>query len=154
MILIEGKQVAEKRREKIVNKLKGLKETPSFAVIRVEGDPASEIYIRIKRKMCEELGINFTEYCLEKDVTQEELMNLIHKLNDDKSVHAILLQSPIPYHLDIMEAFEAINPEKDVDGFSPINTGRLVQGQPSFKACTPSGIMMLLEGTKPAMLLP
>lgn len=145
MILIEGKQVAEKRREKIVEKLKELKGTPSFAVIRVGDDPASEIYIRIKRKMCEELGINFTEYHLEKDVTQEALLDVIKKLNDDKSVHAILLQSPIPYHLDIMQAFEAIDPNKDVDGFSPVNTGRLVQGQPSFKACTPYGIMMLLD---------
>ena len=145
MILLEGKQVAEKRREKIVEKLKELKGTPSFAVIRVGDDPASEIYIRIKRKMCEELGINFTEYHLEKDVTQEALLDVIKKLNDDKSVHAILLQSPIPYHLDIMQAFEAIDPNKDVDGFSPVNTGRLVQGQPSFKACTPYGIMMLLD---------
>ncbi len=145
MILIEGKKVAEKRREKIIAKLKDLNGTPSLVVIRVGDDPASEIYIRLKRKMCEELGINFTEYHLEKDITQEELLNLIYKLNDDKSVNAILLQSPIPYHLDIMQAFEAINPGKDVDGFSPINTGRLVQGQDSFRACTPSGIMMLLD---------
>lgn len=145
MILIEGKKVAEKRREKIIARLKDLNGTPSLVVIRVGDDPASEIYIRLKRKMCEELGINFTEYHLEKDITQEELLNLIYKLNDDKSVNAILLQSPIPYHLDIMQAFEAINPDKDVDGFSPINTGRLVQGQDSFRACTPSGIMMLLD---------
>lgn len=145
MILIEGKKVAEKRREKIIAKLKELKGTPSLVVIRVGDDPASEIYIRIKRKMCDELGINFTEYHLEKDITQEDLLNLIYKLNDDVSVNAILLQSPIPYHLDIIQAFEAINPDKDVDGFSPINTGRLVQGQDSFRACTPSGIMMLLD---------
>jgi methylenetetrahydrofolate dehydrogenase (NADP+)/methenyltetrahydrofolate cyclohydrolase len=123
MILIEGKKVAEKRREKIIAKLKGLNGTPSLVVIRVGNDPASEIYIHLKRKMCEEIGVNFTEYHLEKDVTQEELLNLISKLNDDDSVNAILLQIPIPYHLDIMQAFEAINPDKDARIFDYADYG-------------------------------
>ena len=145
MILIEGKKVAEKRKEKIKNKIKELSGVPALAVIRVGEDPASEIYVRLKRKMCEEIGIDFTEYHLDKEIEQKDLMGLIERLNDDDKTNAILLQSPIPYQLDILKAFESIDPKKDVDGFSPINTGRLVQGQDSFRACTPSGIMMLLE---------
>lgn len=145
MILIEGKKVAEKYREKLKEKVKELDGRPSLAVIRVGDDPASEIYIRLKRKMCEEIGIDFTEYHLDKEIEQKDLADLIEKLNVDEKTNAILLQSPIPYHLDILKAFELISPEKDVDGFSPVNVGRLVQGQESFRACTPYGIMMLLK---------
>ncbi len=145
MELIEGKKVADKLREKLKLRIAEFPSTPSFAVIRVGNDAASEIYVRLKRKMCEEVGINFTEYHLDNEVTQKELITLIKKLNTDNGVHGILLQSPIPYHLNIYEAFEAIDPKKDVDGFNPINAGRLLQGQDSFKACTPKGIMTLLE---------
>lgn len=145
MELIDGKKVAQKLRVELKEKVKLLDSKPSLAVIRVGDDAASEIYVKLKRKMCEELGINFTEYHLDKTIEQTELIDLIKKLNADESINGILLQSPIPYHLNIIEAFENIAPEKDVDGFNPINVGRLAQSQECFAACTPVGVMKLLE---------
>lgn len=145
MIIIDGKKVAEKIRKNLKEKVSKLPESPNFAVIIIGNDPASLIYINGKRKACEEIGINFTDYHLEEDVTQEELESLIEKLNMDNKVNGILLQSPIPYHLNILEAFKKISPDKDVDGFSTENVGKLVQGQESFVACTPYGIMQLLK---------
>lgn len=145
MELIDGKKVAENYRVELKEKIKTLPSKPGLAVIRVGDDAASEIYVRLKRKMCEELEIKFTEYHLDSNIQQEELIGLIKKLNDDKEVNGILLQSPIPYHLNIIEAFETISPDKDVDGFNPTNVGRLSQGQDSFAASTPAGVMKLLE---------
>ena len=110
MELIDGKKVAENYRVELKEKIKTLPSKPGLAVIRVGDDAASEIYVRLKRKMCEELEINFTEYHLNSDIQQDELIGLIKKLNDDKTVNGILLQSPIPYHLNIIEAFETISP--------------------------------------------
>ena len=145
MTLIDGKKVAEKCKKNIEERIKRLNRTPGFAVIRIGEDEASKIYVRLKHKMSEELGINFTEYHLEENITQEDLISLIRKLNADDEVDGILLQSPIPYHLNILEAFQTIAPEKDVDGFSPINVGKLVQRQECFAACTPTGVMMMLK---------
>ena len=145
MTLIDGKYVSEKCKEDIKEKIKKLNKVPGLAVIRIGEDEASKIYVRLKHQMCDELGINFTEYHLEETITQEELINLIEKLNNDESVNGILLQSPIPYHLNILEAFKTIAPEKDVDGFSPVNVGKLVQRQESFAPCTPLGIMRMLK---------
>lgn len=145
MTLIDGKKVAEKCKKNIEERIKKLNKMPGFAVIRIGEDEASKIYVRLKHKMSEELGINFTEYHLNEDVTQEELISLIKKLNADDKVDGILLQSPIPYHLNILEAFQTIAPEKDVDGFSPINVGKLVQRQECFAACTPTGVMTMLK---------
>ena len=145
MILIDGKQVSEKCKEEIKVKIRMLEKVPGLSVIRIGEDEASKIYVRLKHKMCEELGINFTEHHLNDTVTQEELINLITELNNDDSVDGILLQSPIPYHLNILEAFQTICPKKDVDGFSPVNVGKLVQRQDSFAPCTPLGIMRMLK---------
>ena len=145
MTLIDGKKVAEKCKKNIEERIKRLNRTPGFAVIRIGEDEASKIYVRLKHKMSEELGINFTEYHLEENITQEDLISLIRKLNADDEVDGILLQSPIPYHLNILEAFQTIAPEKDVDGFSPINVGKLVQRQECFAACTPTGVMTMLK---------
>lgn len=145
MTLIDGKKVAEKCKKNIEERIKRLNRTPGFAVIRIGEDEASKIYVRLKHKMSEELGINFTEYHLEENITQEDLISLIRKLNADDEVDGILLQSPIPYHLNILEAFQTIVPEKDVDGFSPINVGKLVQRQECFAACTPTGVMTMLK---------
>lgn len=145
MILIDGKFVSQKLKEELKEKMIHAKKTPSLAVIRVGEDAASKIYIKLKAKMCEELGIDFTEYHLDESIQQEDLMGLIHKLNADENTTAILLQSPIPYHLNILEAFKAIDPEKDVDGFNPINVGKLALGQTTFAPCTPLGVMKLLE---------
>ena len=145
MILIDGKYVSNKCKEEIKEKIKRLEKAPCLAVIRIGEDEASKIYVKLKNKMCEELGINFIEYHLNETVTQEELINLIKELNENSEVNGILLQSPIPYHLNILEAFQTIAPEKDVDGFSPINVGRLVQMQESFAPCTPVGVMTMLK---------
>lgn len=145
MTLIDGKFVSQKLKEELKEKMIHAKKTPSLAVIRVGEDAASKIYIKLKAKMCEELGIDFTEYHLDESIQQEDLMGLIHKLNADENTTAILLQSPIPYHLNILEAFKAIDPEKDVDGFNPINVGKLALGQTTFAPCTPLGVMKLLE---------
>lgn len=145
MELIDGKKVAENYKLELKEKIKNLPSKPALAVIRVGDDVASEIYVKLKRKMCEELEITFTEYHLDSNIEQSDLIDLIKKLNDDKAVNGILLQSPVPYHLNIIEAFETIAPEKDVDGFNPINVGRLAQGQDCFAASTPAGVMKLLD---------
>lgn len=145
MTLIDGKDVANKCKDEIRKKIERLEKTPSLAVIRIGEDEASKIYVRLKNKMCEELGINFVEHHLNENITQEELISLINNLNEDENINAILLQSPIPYHLNILEAFKAIAPEKDVDGFSPINVGKLVQNQECFAPCTPVGVMRMLK---------
>lgn len=145
MTLIDGKFVSQKLKEELKEKMAHIKKTPSLAVIRVGEDVASKIYIKLKAKMCEELGVNFAEYHLDENIQQEDLLGLIHRLNADENTTAILLQSPIPYHLNILEAFKAIDPEKDVDGFNPINVGKLALGQATFAPCTPLGVMKLLE---------
>lgn len=145
MILIDGKMVSQKIKNELKRKVSTLIKKPSLAVIRVGEDEASKIYIKLKQKMCEELGITFTEYHLNENIEQEDLLGLIHKLNADDETTAILLQSPVPYHLNILEAFKAISPDKDVDGFNPINVGKLAIGQQAFAPCTPMGIMKLLS---------
>lgn len=137
MKLIDGKIISQKVKEELKRKVSTLIKKPSLAVIRVGEDEASKIYIKLKQKMCEELGINFAEYHLKESIEQEDLLGLIHKLNADDETTAILLQSPIPYHLNILEAFKAISPEKDVDGFNPVNVGKLAIGQRTFAPCTP-----------------
>lgn len=145
MTLIDGKLISEKLRNEIKEKVEHMEKKPGLAVIRIGEDEASKIYVNLKHKICMELGIRFIEYHLEKNITQEALMNLISELNKNEEINGILLQSPIPYHLNILEAFNAITPSKDVDGFNPINVGKLALGQPSFAPCTPMGIMRLFK---------
>ena len=111
----------------------------------VGDDNASKIYVRNKSKACEELGIDYEEINMGEDTTQEQLLDTIKKLNNRNDIHGILLQSPVPKGLDINEAFRTIIPEKDVDGFNPINVGKLALGQETFVSCTPFGIIKLLE---------
>ena len=124
-------------------KAKGI--NPKFAAIMVGNDNASQIYIRNKSKACEEIGIEFEEYLLSEKIEQKELIEKIKELNNRKDIHGILLQSPIPANLDINEAFRTIAPEKDVDGFNPLNIGKLCLNQDTFVSCTPYGIMKLFE---------
>ena len=148
MELINGKELAKKIREglkKEVNELKGKGINPKLAVIMVGDDKASAVYVRNKSKACEEIGIEFEEFLMDRTTTQEELINLIEKLNNKEDVHGILLQSPIPEGLDIREAFNKIDYTKDVDGFNPINVGKLSIGEDSFISCTPYGVMKMLE---------
>ena len=147
-VILNGKEVAKKTRENLKSKVEELKKKnifPKLAVIMVGEDGASKIYVRNKSKACEELGIEFEEFLLDENTTQQQLLQLINELNERKDVHGILLQSPVPKHLDINEAFRTISPEKDVDGFNPVNVGKLVLGQDTFISCTPFGVMKLLE---------
>ncbi len=148
MEIIDGKKLAKEIREKLKLKSNELKEkgiNPKLAVIMVGDDKASQVYVKNKSKACNEIGIEFEEFILDKDIRQDELINLIEKLNNDDHIHGILLQSPIPAHLDINEAFKTINPEKDVDGFNPVNVGKLCLNQDTFVSCTPYGIMKMFE---------
>lgn len=148
MEIIDGKKLAKEIREKLKLKSNELKEkgiNPKLAVIMVGDDKASQVYVKNKSKACNEIGIEFEEFILDKDIRQDELINLIEKLNNDDHIHGILLQSPIPAHLDINEAFKTINPEKDVDGFNPVNIGKLCLNQDTFVSCTPYGIMKMFE---------
>lgn len=146
--MINGKKLAKETREKLKIKCNELKErgiNPKFAAIMVGNDTASQIYIRNKSKACEEIGIEFEEYLLSENIEQKELIEKIKGLNNRKDIHGILLQSPIPANLDINEAFRTIAPEKDVDGFNPLNIGKLCLNQDTFVSCTPFGIMKMFE---------
>ncbi len=146
--ILNGKELAKKIRSNLkieVEELKKQGKYPKLAVIMVGNNQASSIYVRNKSKACNELGIDFEEYLLPEETTMQELLSLITKLNEKKEVKGILLQSPIPAHLDIQKAFEKISPKKDVDGFHPISVGQACIGQDTFIPCTPLGIVKLLE---------
>ncbi|MEI3435255.1 MAG: bifunctional methylenetetrahydrofolate dehydrogenase/methenyltetrahydrofolate cyclohydrolase FolD [Clostridia bacterium] len=147
-IIIDGKELAKKIRANLKIECEELKKkniNSKLAVIMVGEDPASKVYVRNKSKACEDVGIEYEEYLLDVNTTQKELIELIEKLNNDKTINGILLQSPIPSNLDINEAFRTISPEKDVDGFNPLNVGKLVLNQDTFVSCTPYGIMKMFE---------
>lgn len=147
-IIINGKEVASKIKNNLKDEVVELKKNGKilkFAVIMVGDNSASKIYIKNKSKACEEVGIDCEEYILDSNIQMKELLDLINTLNEREDIHGILLQSPIPKHLDIDEAFRTIAPSKDVDGFNPVNVGKLCLGQDCFIACTPSGVMKLLE---------
>ena len=148
MEIIDGKKLAKQIRENLKIECEELKEkgiNPKLAVIMVGDDKASKIYVKNKSKACNEIGIKYEEYLLDENINQNELIELIEKLNNDKTVHGILLQSPVPDGLDINEAFRKISPEKDVDGFNPTNVGKLALNQDTFVSCTPYGIMRMFE---------
>lgn len=120
---------------------------PGLAVVLVGADPASQIYVGNKRKSCEQIGIQSSSFDLPETTTEAELLALIEKLNQDESVDGILVQLPLPAHIDSSKVIEAIVPHKDVDGFHPYNVGRLCQRIPTLRSCTPYGIVKLLEST-------
>ena len=146
-VILDGKAISKKVRGELKIKAEELRQKniiPKLAVIMVGDDPSSKIYVRNKSKACEEVGIEFEEYLLDENIKNEELLNLIEELNNREDIHGILLQSPIPKHLDINLAFRTIKPEKDVDGFHPVNIGKLSLNQECFVSCTPFGIMRML----------
>lgn len=146
--IIDGKELAKSIRlelKKEVEKLNQKGIFPKLAVIMVGDDKASKVYVRNKSKACEEIGIAYEEILLDETTTMEKLLEIIEKLNNREDIHGILLQSPIPKHLDIYKAFNKISPEKDVDGFNPINVGKLVIGEDPFVSCTPYGVIKMLE---------
>ena len=146
--LLNGKEFAKKVRKQVKEEVEFLKENgvnPKLAVIMVGNNSSSEVYVRNKSKACEKTGIDFEEFLMGEETSEEELLSLIEKLNNDDSVHGILLQSPVPKHIDINKAFRTISPLKDVDGFNPINVGNLSIGEDCFISCTPYGVIKLLE---------
>lgn len=147
-VIIDGKALAKKVRGNLKEECEELKKqgiNPRLAVIMVGDNPASKVYVRNKNKACNEVGIEYEEHLLDETTTQEELNSLIKKLNDTKEVSGILLQSPVPKHLDINQAFKAITYRKDVDGFTPSSVGKLVIGEDTFVSCTPFGVMKMFE---------
>jgi methylenetetrahydrofolate dehydrogenase (NADP+)/methenyltetrahydrofolate cyclohydrolase len=149
--LIDGKAIAAGLRQQIAKRVTERREqglrAPGLAVILVGNDPASQVYVSHKRKDCEEVGFNSKAYDLPTDTSQDELTDLIDRLNDDPNIDGILVQLPLPAHLDASKLLERIRPDKDVDGFHPYNVGRLAQRIPLLRPCTPKGIMALLEST-------
>jgi len=148
--IIDGKAIAKKIRGDIASEVKQLTSQgvrPGLAVVLVGENPASRVYVSMKEKACGEVGIFSAEYTLPADTPESELLSLIEKLNNDARIHGILVQLPLPKHIDDLRILETISPEKDVDGFHPFNMGRLIIGRPVFQPCTPYGIMELLRET-------
>lgn len=146
-IIIDGKKISAEIRQEVADEVKVLRgqgTVPHLAVIIVGSDPASQVYVRNKHKACEEAGIKSTVIEMPEDTTQEQLLAQVEKLNNDPSVHGILVQSPVPEGLSEEKAFESIHPLKDVDCFHPQNVGLLMLGRPRFLPATPAGVIELL----------
>ena len=146
--IISGKETAAKIRERLRAQIDQLREKgyqPGLAVVIVGDDPASQVYVRNKEKACKEVGIAAQTFALPKETTQQELMALIDTLNARSDVHGILVQLPLPRHLDEHQVINAILPEKDVDAFHPVNVGKIMIGDFDYVPCTPAGVMALLE---------
>lgn len=146
--IIDGKKISQDLKDEVKEKVAELKAKGvevTLAVILVGNDPASTVYVGNKKKACEYTGINSKSFELPEETTQEELMKLIDDLNNDDSVNGILVQLPLPKHLDEDKVIRAISPDKDVDGFHPESVGRLSIGVPGFVSCTPAGVIELLK---------
>ena len=150
--IIDGKAIAESVRTQVATETQQLISDTGIvqhlADVLVGNDPASEVYVRNKERACQKAGMKSTLHRLDAATTQIELLNLVNSLNRDESVHGILVQLPLPKHLDSMQILDAILPTKDVDAFHPENTGLMLQGRPRFLPCTPAGVMKMLEVTK------
>ncbi len=147
--IIDGKALAAEIRSDIKESVERLKEgeglIPGLAVVLVGNDPASEVYVRMKKKGCDEMGINSFEYKLDEDTTEDELLSLVDKLNRDQKVNGILVQLPLPLHISEEKVINCINPIKDVDGFHPENVGKIVIGDENcFYPCTPYGVQEMI----------
>lgn len=153
--LIDGKQIAADIRCEVQTEVARLKEhglTPGLAVIIVGEDPASQAYVRNKHKDCAEVGIVSYPHLLPADVTERKLLNLIQRLNDDPKVHGFIVQLPLPKHVDTNKVIQSVAPQKDVDGFHPVNVGNTLIGEDALQPCTPAGVQQLLlrSGYDPA----
>jgi methylenetetrahydrofolate dehydrogenase (NADP+)/methenyltetrahydrofolate cyclohydrolase len=148
MILLDGKKVAQDIRNELKSEIDKLKSVgrgvPGLVTILVGDNPASQIYVRNKIKACEEVGMKTKAETPSADITETELLNLINRYNRNLEYHGILVQLPLPKHIDEDKVIESVSPNKDVDGFHPINVGKLVIGKETFRSCTPSGIQELL----------
>lgn len=146
--LLKGKEVSDRIKDELKEEITKLKErgiNPGLAVILVGDDPASKVYVSNKKKACEYVGINSYEYVLPAETSQDEVIELINKLNNDDKVSGILCQLPVPKHIDEQAIINAINPKKDVDAFHPVNVGKIMTGNYDFVPCTPAGVMELVK---------
>lgn len=147
--LIDGKQISASERSSVATDTAEFTArtaiVPQLAAVLVGDDPASQVYVRNKERACEKCGLKSTLHRLTEDTTQVQLLDLVRQLNADSAVHGILVQLPLPDHLDSIPVLDAILPSKDVDGFHPENVGLMLQGRPRFLPCTPHGVMKLLE---------
>ncbi|MCY4378562.1 MAG: bifunctional methylenetetrahydrofolate dehydrogenase/methenyltetrahydrofolate cyclohydrolase FolD [Candidatus Dadabacteria bacterium] len=147
--IMDGKKVSQDIKKWIIQRTKELKDrtgvVPGLASILVGNDPASEIYVRNKRRACGRCGMLSEEYNLPEETSEEELLSLIERLNLDEKIHGILVQLPLPFHMNPVKVIRKVSPDKDVDGFHPENTGNLFQENPSAISCTPYGIEKLLD---------
>lgn len=149
MQIIDGKKVSAQVKEEVKNQVLRLKAehgiTPGLAVVIVGDDPASRVYVNNKKKACEFVGFKSEEYALPEQTTQEDLLNLVKELNNKQDINGILVQLPLPKHLDDKAVIEAINPLKDVDAFHAVNVGKIMLGEYDFLPCTPAGVMEMLH---------
>lgn len=146
--IIDGKTISAQIKEEMKAEVSALKErgiSVGLAVVLVGEDPASKVYVGNKKKACEALGIDSYEYILPENTSEDELLTLVEKLNADKNVDGILVQLPLPRHLDEKKVINAISPSKDVDAFHPVNVGKIMIGNYTFAPCTPAGIIELIE---------
>lgn len=146
--LLMGKEVSDRIKDEMKIEVENLKKAginPGLAVILVGEDPASKVYVSNKKKACEYIGINSFEYKLPEETTEEELLALIDKLNNDNTVSGILCQLPVPKHINEESIINAIDPKKDVDAFHPVNVGKIMTGNYDFVPCTPAGVMELIK---------
>lgn len=147
-IIIDGKRISQEIKDELKDKVEALKavgKKAALAVVQVGNDPASCVYVNNKKKACAYIGIESLSYELEEETTEEELLELIKRLNEDEKVHGILVQLPLPKHINEDKIIQAISPKKDVDGFHPENVGKLVIGEKGFVSCTPAGVIQLLK---------
>lgn len=147
-MIVDVKTIVNEKKQKLKEKVDSLKEQgikPKLVVILASHDPASLVYVSKKRKMCEELGIEEQEYILDETTTTENILSIIQNLNNDVSVHGILVQLPLFKHLDENKILDSINPDKDVDGLHPLNLGRLISSKEGLVSCTPRGIITILD---------
>lgn len=143
--IINGKEISKTIREEIAKEVAALPLRPGLAVVLVGNDPASAVYVRNKNTACREVGIYSEVYTLPEETTREELLGLIAQLNESPAIHGILVQLPLPRHLDPEEVIMAIRPDKDVDAFHPVNVGKIMIGNFDFLPCTPAGVMELIR---------
>ena len=146
--LLMGKEVSARIKAELAEEVKNLKKegiNPGLAVIIVGEDPASQVYVRNKERACEECGIYSEKYALPEETTQDELLALIDKLNKQENISGILVQLPVPAHIDEKTVINAIDPKKDVDAFHPVNVGKIMVGNYDFVPCTPAGVMELIK---------
>lgn len=148
--IIDGKQISLDIKNELKEKVAKYKEQGieiTLAVVKVGNDPASAVYVRNKEKACEYVGINSKTLALPEETTEEELLNVVKELNEDKNVNGILVQLPLPKHIDESKVLLTIDSTKDVDGFHPVNVGKMVIGEDTFLPCTPAGIIEMIKRT-------